>query len=139
MGKKIVVDVTEVGVPIEVKIGLFLIGIGGVNIAGAWLLMLFSIPHKGDLNDFIGSILMFLFIIFGIIYNGSIAWSGITLSERVYESGYHKEDLGTLVGFNIFAGFICSLFIFAGRLDMGIPAIIGLILTVIGALLVYSK
>jgi len=79
MGKKIVVDVTEVGVPTEVRVGYLLMGIGGINVFGALLLFSLNIeptPHSPNLSPgdiFISAILLFLFAIFGIIVSGLCA------------------------------------------------------------------
>jgi hypothetical protein len=135
MGKKIVVNVTEVGVPIEVRVGYLLIGIGGVKIALA-ILLLGTLVSENDPST---GLLICLVAIGGIIYQCIIGWIGITLCEKDYKVGEHKKDLGWMIIYHIIFGLSLSTRIFTGELNIAVPAVIGLILTLIGALLVYSK
>lgn|GEM_PF-6199462 len=89
--------------------------------------------------DFASAILGSLFAIVGIITCGLCAWEGLTFSEGEYKRGKHKKDLGWGIGLIMIPGLMCSVRIFTGEFNVGIPAIVGLILTLIGALLVYSK
>ncbi len=114
------------GVPIEVRVGFLLMLIGDINVIVA--LLHWNLP----------TILLIMFLI--ELFGGLIVFSlSIFTSEDEYKKGKHKEDSIWPISYTIFFGFLGSLNTLFGRFDIGLPAVAGIILTLIGALLVYSK